>query len=157
MGSTKWWDIAVVSAAAILCVLLVVNGAEGGELLGAIGVTAAFVAAWFSVGRGSTEGETRAVIGAALVIVLSGVGTAINPGMATIQVIAFPLLWYYAGSLRSAIVTNTMLAVAVGVGYTIALGATADVFLEATLIESISLAGSIALGLWITRISVESE
>jgi len=157
MGSTKWWDIAVVSAAAILCVLLVVNGAEGGELLGAIGVTAAFVAAWFFVGRGSTEGETRAVIGAALVIVLSGVGTAINPGMATIQVIAFPLLWYYAGSLRSAIVTNTMLAVAVGVGYTIALGATADVFLEATLIESISLAGSIALGLWITRISVESE
>ena len=157
MGSTKWWDIAVVSAAAILCVLLGVNGAEGGELFGAVAVTAAFVVAWFVLGRGAAEGGSRATVGAALVIVLSGVGTAISPGMATIQVIAFPLLWYYAGTLRSAIVTNTMLAVAVGVGYTIALGATASVLLEATVIESISLAGSIALGLWITGISVESE
>ncbi|WP_411699882.1 sensor histidine kinase [Conyzicola sp.] len=156
MGNTKWWDIAVVSAAAILCLLLVANQARDRELVGAIVVIVVFVTVWFAIGRGQADGGRRATVAAALVIVLSGVGTAINPGMATIQVIAFPLLWYYAATLREAIVTNVLLALSVGIGYWSALGATLDDLLEATLVESISLAGSITLGLWISRISVES-
>ena len=158
MGSTKWWDIAVVTAAAILCVLLFANDAEGFALLAAFGVIAALLATWFFIGRGHDHGGTRRSAAAAtLVIVLSGVGTALNPGMATIQVIAFPLLWYFASGLRNAVITNALLAVSVGVGYFVGLGATRNAFFNASLVEAISLAGSLAIGLWITRISVESE
>jgi signal transduction histidine kinase len=158
MGSTKWWDIAVVTAAAILCVLLYANDAEGFELLGAFGVIGALLATWFFIGRGQDMGGTRRSAAAAtLVIVLSGVGTALNPGMATIQVIAFPLLWYFSSSLRNAVITNALLAVSVGVGYFVGLGATRNAFFNASLVEAISLAGSLAIGLWITRISVESD
>ena len=156
MADKRWWDIAVVSAAAILVALVLMNGAEGWRLTGALGVIAGVVVVWFAVGRGSAEGSRRAIATVAVVIVLSGIGPVINPGMATIQVIAFPLMWTLPRTTRGAIRANVLLALAVGTGYFFGLGADADAFAEALLVESISLAGSFAIGFWITRISVES-
>ena len=156
MGTIRGWDIAVVSAAAILVALVVANGAEGWELAGAVAVTLAIVLVWFTLGRSSEEGSPRAITVSALVIVLSGVGTAISPGMATVQAIAFPLMWVLARNTRDAVIANVLLAVSVGTGYFFRLGATPSALYQAVVVETISLAGSFAIGFWITRISVES-
>jgi len=157
MRDKRWWDVAVVSAAAILVALLFVNDAEGRELVGALVVVAAIVLVWFVVGRSVDDDGPRATAVAVAIIVLSGVGTAINPSLATVQAIAFPLMWHFHSKTRSAVIANVALALAVGIGYFIAAGANLEAFLEAFVIETISLAGSFAIGFWITRISIESE
>jgi signal transduction histidine kinase len=156
MNSMRGWDVAVVSAAAILVVLVLANGAEGGELAGAAAVIVGIVLVWFALGRRSDEGSSRAVAVTALIIVLSGLGTAISPSMATAQAIAFPLVWMLSGSTRGAVVANVALAASVGTGYFLRLGATQNALAQSVVIEAISLAGSFAIGFWITRISVES-
>jgi len=156
MSGFRGWDIAVVSAAAILVALVLANGAEGAELFGAAAVIVAVVISWFALGRGSDEGSARALTASALIIVLSGVGTAISPSMATVQAIAFPLMWILQRTTRAAVVANVLLAVSVGTGYFLSLGATPNALSQALVIETVSLAGSFAIGFWITRISVES-
>jgi len=156
MSGFRGWDIAVVSAAAILVALVLANGAEGAELFGAAAVVVAVVISWFALGRGSDEGSARALTASALIIVLSGVGTAISPSMATVQAIAFPLMWILQRTTRAAVVANVLLAVSVGTGYFLSLGATPNALSQALVIETVSLAGSFAIGFWITRISVES-
>ena len=156
MGNTRGWSIAVVSAAAILVALLFVNGAEGGELLGGCAAILALVLAWFLLARQAEEGTPRAYAAAAVLIVVSAVGTAIHPGLATIQAIVFPLLWRASRTTRDAVALNALLALGVGAGYFVALGATASAFWQALVIEAISFAGSLAIGFWITRISEES-
>jgi signal transduction histidine kinase len=156
MGPTRGWDIAVASAAAILVALTLANGAEGAELAGAIGTIAALLVVWALVGRNGVDGSPRAYVFAALLILISGIGTAISPGMATVQAIAFPLLWRCARATRDAVVLNLLLAVSVGAGYVVRLGGTPSAFAQAAVIEVISLAGSFAIGFWITRISEES-
>jgi len=156
MGNNRWWDIAVVSAAAILVALLFGNGAEGWEFVAAASVVTAIVVIWFAVGRRSESGSVGAIVTVALVIVLSGLGTAISPAMATVQVIAFPLMWVLPRTTRRAVYANVLLAVSVGIGYYLAIGPGFAALYEVLLVESISLAGSFAIGFWITRISVES-
>lgn len=156
MSGFRGWDIAVVSAAAILVALVLANGAEGAELFGAAAVVVAVVISWFALGRGSDEGSPRALTASALIIVLSGVGTAISPSMATVQAIAFPLMWILQRTTRAAVIANVLLAVSVGTGYFLTLGATPNALSQALVIETVSLAGSFAIGFWITRISVES-
>ena len=156
MGSIRGWDVAVASAAAILVALVVANGAEGAELVGAVAVIAAIVLVWVTLGRSATEGSPRAITVSALIIVLSGVGTAISPSMATVQAIAFPLMWVLQRTTRQAVVANVLLAVSVGAGYFFGLGPSWSLLYQALVIETISLAGSFAIGFWITRISEES-
>ena len=156
MADKRWWDIAVVSASAVLVALLLVNGAERWELAGALAVIVGIGIVWFAVGRPCDGDGPRALVATVLVIVLSGIGTAISPGMATVQVIAFPLIWHFNSETRKAVVANVVLALAVGTGYFFALGPGFDAFVEALVIETVSLAGSFAIGFWITRISIEN-
>jgi signal transduction histidine kinase len=156
MRSPGGWDIAVAAATAVLVALLVTNGAEGGELYGALAVLLGLLLVWFAIGRTAEEGGARAYAASALLILLAGVGTAISPSMATMQAIVFPLLWKASRSTRDAVAMNVLLALLVGAGYFVALGGTVGAFWQALVIETISLAGSFAIGFWITRISEES-
>jgi signal transduction histidine kinase len=156
MGNTRWWDIAVVTTAAVLTVLVLANDVGGWRLAGALVVIVLLVVVWFALGRTFEDGEPRATAAAVLVIALSGVGTAITPSMATIQVIAYPLIWYFSGRLREAVLANVLLGLSVGTGYFFSIGATVSALLETLLVESISVGGSLALGLWISSISTES-
>jgi signal transduction histidine kinase len=156
MGNTRWWDTAVVTTAAVLAVLLLANDVTGWRLAGALVVIALIAAVWFGLGRTHSEGGPRATAATVLVIVLSGIGTAITPSMATVQVIAFPLIWYLSAALREAVLANVLLGLSVGTGYFFSIGATVTDLFETLLVEGISVGGSLALGLWISSISVES-
>jgi signal transduction histidine kinase len=150
------WDVAVLVAVAVLCVLVVANGVEGAELVGGLAANAALLVVWFALGRRGADSRSGSVA-IVLLILLGGVATAITPSMATMQAILFPVLWQLARTTRGAVVTNALLAVSVGVGYAVGLGPSTAVLLQATVIEAISLTGSLAIGFWISRISIESE
>ena len=77
MANKRWWDVAVVSASAIIVALVLVNGAQRWELAGALAVIAAIDVVWFAIGRASDDDGRRALLATALVVVLAGVGTAI--------------------------------------------------------------------------------
>jgi signal transduction histidine kinase len=150
------WDVAVLVAVAVLCVLVVANGVEGAELVGGLAANAALLVVWFALGRRGAESRSGSAA-IVLLILLGGVATAITPSMATMQAILFPVLWQLARTTRGAVVSNVLLAVSVGIGYVVGLGPSMAVVLQATVIETISVIGSLAIGFWISRISIESE
>lgn len=159
------WDAAVLAAVVVLCALVLANGDTGGELGGGFASIAVLAVVWFAVARraaGADSGWDPAPTGAAvpvsmgLFIVLGGVATAANPSLATMQAILFPLLWMLARTMRGAVVANLLLAVSVVVGFLAGLGVTFAVLREAVVIEVISVAGSLAIGFWIARISREN-
>lgn len=156
MRRASGWDVAVLVAAVVLSVLVLANGAEGVELAGGLVANVAFVVVWFALGRRGDESRV-ALIASALVILVAGIATAITPSLATMQAIAFPVLWFLSRTTTRAVVSNVLLAVSVAIGFTVGLGLTTAVVLQAVVVEVISLAGSLAIGFWITRISLESE
>lgn len=150
------WDVAVLAAVVVLSALVIANGAEGAELAGGLGANVVLLLVWALLGRRGAESRA-APVAIVLFIALGGVATAATPSMATMQAILFPVLWQLARTSRGAVVTNALLAVSVGLGYAVGLGFTADVVAQAAVIEGISFTGSLAIGFWISRISVESE
>jgi signal transduction histidine kinase len=155
MKNLRGWDLAVLVASVVLLALLAANRVAGSELAGGVAAILALIVVWFTIGRRGSE-SAAAPASMALLIVLGGVATAVTPSLATMQSILFPLLWYLARSMRGAILGNALLAVSVGIGYVGGLGWSGDLVLEIVVIEVISLCGSFAIGLWITRISRES-
>ncbi|QNE44036.1 sensor histidine kinase [Frigoribacterium sp. NBH87] len=95
----------------------------------------------------------RALVAAALVVLVAGALTAASPQLATAQAFLMPVLWALLPSVRSAIAGNVALVAAVTAGFVLALGPTAETVRTAATSEVLSLAFSIALGLWITSIA----
>ena len=95
----------------------------------------------------------RALVAAALVVLVAGALTAASPQLATAQAFLMPVLWALLPTVRSAIVGNVALVAAVTGGFVLALGPTAETVRTAATSELLSLAFSIALGLWITSIA----
>lgn len=152
--NSRWQHIAMVATVVLLSVVIAME--EHWPLLGyaALGV---MVIAWFTFGRLGSEGDTRAV---AFMVVLVFVGAAVTasaPSAAIYQCLAYPLIWMSASGIRQSIIASAALAAAVGVGFGLSVGSEPDGLLQATLIPVLSLAFSIVMGLWITRISLLSE
>jgi signal transduction histidine kinase len=158
MTGNRWWHVLFVAAMLVLVVL-----AEGSDSFGAANRIGAFVClglvtiAYATLGWRSLRDGRFATLFVVILIVLSGAAVSFHPSMATIQAIAFPLIWFVLGDTRRAIIANIALAVAVGIGYVLVLGATLDNIREAVTIEGISLVGSLALGLWFTSVATRSN
>ena len=153
MEGSRWWHVAVIGAAVVLAGLVVVNQPTTVELVGALSADAAFVLGWLLVGRHAVHSTRAGTAFIIITIVLAGVGAAFSPTMATIQTIAYPIVWILAKTLRDAIIANIALAVTVGVGIFIGSGSLS----QALIVQGLSLAFSLALGLWITGIAQRSE
>jgi signal transduction histidine kinase len=151
MRSLRWWHAAVLGIAALLAVLIIVD--PRGTLWVSLAIVAAFVLAWFALARRAFDCSPAAVAALSVVVVLlAGLGAALNPSFATFQCLAFPLLWSIVDRLRTVIVANLALAVSVGIGLSLSLDPLAALAIEVT-----SLVFSFALGLWITSIANTSE
>ena len=153
MESNRWWHVAVAGTAIVLSALVVFDGDTTLGLVGGIASIAVFVAAWFTVGRLGMQSPRAAAIFVVIMIIASGTGTAFSPSLATIQTIAYPLIWILSRRVQDAVLANIALASVVGVGLYLATGS----LLQALLIQGISLAFSLALGLWITSIADRSH
>ncbi|HEY8913870.1 sensor histidine kinase [Lacisediminihabitans sp.] len=154
MTGNRWWH-ALFGATMLVLVALAVTGwaPDAGHRVLALVTIAVMAACYLAFGRLGYDDPRFGLPFTAVMIVGSGVVVACSPNLAVIQAIAFPVVWRMATSVRAAIVANLLLALAVGAGYVSVLGAIADVYVEAFMIEGISIVGSIALGLWISRIT----
>ena len=153
MESSRWWHVAVLGIAAVLSGLIIWGDPSTIELVGGLTAIAVFVAAWFVVGRRATHSQRAGIAFVVITIVVAAVGTAFSPNLATIQCIAYPIIWVLIDRTEAAILANIALATGVAVGLYLSTGSA----LQALLIQGISVTFSIALGLWITSIAVRSH
>jgi signal transduction histidine kinase len=156
MESARWWNVAVVCTAIVLTALLFLEGISTERLIGATSVNAAFIVAWFVLGARALNDRRFGVALAVVLIVLATIGVDFESSMATAQCICFPLIWVVLDRTRAAILANVVLAVCIAAGMIVGLGGTGSSFVVAISIEGVSLAFSLALGLWITGISEQS-
>lgn len=147
----RWLDAAVVSVSAIVLLSIASFGTPPSGLTTVGGALAVFIGTWFTVGRRVLNGGPGWSVVAVVLVAVCAVSAWVTPGFATFQLVAFPLAWLITPGIRSALITNVAVAVAIGVGY--ALGTSV---VEAVAVEGVSLAFSLAMGVWISRIEERS-
>jgi signal transduction histidine kinase len=154
MSDQRWWHIAFGGSMLVLAVLNAFTDTPTPSHRIVAWITIGLLTiAYALIGRAALATGRFAVTFSVVLIAGSGVVVAVSPALAIIQAIAFPVLWSVIQSTRWSIVANFALALSVGIGFIVALGASSDNVTQTFLIEGVSLAGSLALGLWITRIA----
>jgi signal transduction histidine kinase len=168
MTSVRWWDLAVGGCLAAMAVVAGLGpGPADGGLVGALSVLAVLGLTYLGLGRRSIRrlsgaGRARTMppstgVFLAVLILGAGVGAAFVPNLATLQAIAFPLVWVLVGSTTAAVWLSVAVAVSTGIGLAQSLGGTAQAAVEAGAIEAVSFIFAIALGSWISRIAAAGE
>jgi signal transduction histidine kinase len=157
MNRSRWWTIAVLGTAVVLGALVIADQPPTWRLVSALCAIAALVLVWFTLGRRADPGTAAVLPFLAAVIVIAGVGTALSPSMATIQCLAYPLIWTRIERVRGAVGACIALATSVGVGIYLGAGANESALAQTLAIQFISLAFSLALGIWITGIASRSD
>jgi signal transduction histidine kinase len=154
MSDQRWWHIAFGGSMLVLAVLNAFTDTPTPSHRIVAWITIGLLTiAYALIGRAALATGRFAVTFSVVLIAGSGVVVAVSPALAIIQAIAFPVLWSVIQSTRWSIVANFALALSVGIGFIVALGVSSDNVTQTFLIEGVSLVGSLALGLWITRIA----
>ena len=153
MTEQRWWHVAVVGIAVLLGALAFANARGEFFPTGALASVAAILVGWFAIGQFAGRSRAARYAFVVLLIVASGVGTAFDPSFATVQCVAYPLLWTLTEGRRNGVLSSIAVAVAVGIGTYWSTGSLA----QALAIEGVSLALSIGLGLWISSIADQSH
>jgi signal transduction histidine kinase len=150
----KWWDIVVAAAVVIVGVLVVLEPpANGDRLVGALIILVLIAIYYYAFGRRARSNTTAEFVFQLVLIVGVVAGAWFSPNMLTLQALVLPLLWYLSPTIHRAIILNVITVVCITVAYATGLGGSASSFVQGGVIESVSLAFSIALGLWINRIA----
>lgn len=153
MDNPRWWHVATAALGVVLTVLVLFSGIEPWRQAGALIALGVLVVGWFVLGTRAFVHRPTAIVFTVIIVVATGAAVGFLPIMAIMQTIAYPLVWTLSRGLRDAVIANVALAAAVGVGFW---ASTGD--LPQTLVTvSLSLAFSLAFGLWITRIAERSE
>ncbi|MCU1422091.1 MAG: hypothetical protein JWN36_1742 [Microbacteriaceae bacterium] len=154
MTDERWWHVFV---AATIVVLAVINAfsysPSQGQRIAAWVILGVIGLAYILVGRRSLQDGGPWVVFSLVIILGSGALVACSPTLAIVQAISFPLLWSIIEDTRIAVVANVLLALSVSAGFLVSLGLSPENIVNTAVIEGISLVGSLALGIWITRIS----
>lgn len=158
MNGNRWWHLLFALTMVVLAGMFVANGAGGQprEWL-ALTMVGVITVAYVAVGRHGFVSRRAALVFLGVLLVCSGVATAVDPNMAVVQCIAMPLIWYQLDVTRHAIVGNVAFVVAIALGMMGFFDFAPEGVVQAALIEGISLVGSICLGMWITRIAELSD
>lgn len=158
MNSNRWWHTLFAVTMAVLTTIALSNlfQGRGGEIR-ALAAVALLIVAYVTLGwRGFSD--ERLGRGFAIILVLcSGVAVSADASMAIIQCIAMPLMWILLPRIRDAVIGNAVLALVIGAAMTWSLRRESDGAVQSILTEALSFAGSLALGLWISRIAELSE
>lgn len=151
--ASRWWAIAVAAVTGVCGVILAVSwDHRPGAPLGA-GVLVAFVVAYLTLGRRAPDGSRRAAVFVGILVLTTFGLVAAVPPLAVFQSLAMPAGWVLAHSRRGGILASLAIALATAAGFVVSLGPSWDTASMAALTFVFSLAGSIALGLWIWRIA----
>jgi signal transduction histidine kinase len=156
MTESRWWTLAVLATVIGLSVLVVFEHHSQTREIGAIACALALGVVWLIVGKRALTDRRMGLVVAVAFIVLTSLSVGFESSMATLQCIAYPVIWTVLDRTRAAIIANVFLAIGVGIAFYVGLGRTTEALAVGATIEGISLVFSLALGLWITSISEQS-
>ncbi|PWC03622.1 sensor histidine kinase [Agromyces badenianii] len=158
MLNRRWWDVAAIAVASVLVLFTLFDPPPYGPNDWGVWATAgAFLAFYFAYARAQLGNDRLAphlVISIAFAV-LVGVGASFEPSFAIVQVFVYPFIWTTAPSIRSALVSNVLIGVALAAGYAAHFGPSGIV--TGLVSAAVSVGFSIALGLWITNIAVYGQ
>jgi signal transduction histidine kinase len=157
MQNMRWWDAAVIGITLITGGVLAVDPPYGPTEYGAWAALGALVALYFAYARRALQRPSAPhdLIVAALLAVVLGFGISFEPFLSFLQALAYPMVWVASTSMRRAIIGNIVVAVGVATGYYAWSGF--ENVLLALGVATLSVAFSVSLGLWITRIEQAGE
>ncbi|MCS5716895.1 sensor histidine kinase [Herbiconiux sp. CPCC 205763] len=153
MNRTRWWHVAVAGALLVVGALVVTTPvAPAWTTPAALAVLAAFGLFYALVGRRGLSDPRWATPLIVAVVATVAIGTALSPNVATLQCIAFPMIWALCPgeSMRRPILTCVVMAIGVSAGFWISLGGGLDALVQGVVIEVVSIALGIGLGVWFT-------
>ncbi|RII88289.1 sensor histidine kinase, partial [Clavibacter michiganensis] len=148
---------------AVLVLLAAGSGRDAGW--GAWGAIAAMAALYLLVGRraldasaaaapsGPVRPETSAFVFLALVIPVATWGVASLSSFAVVQCVLCPLVWLLLPRVRDAVIGTLVLTGSIAAGFVVGFGDLPGALPTMAVSQGLSLGGSVALGLWITRIA----
>jgi len=154
MTGNRWWHVFFGTTMMMLAVINAFAWTPStGQRIGAWITIAVLVVGYATIGQRALRDSRFGSSFCLVLIIGSGVCVACSPNLAFVQAIAFPLLWRIIRSTRLAILGTVALTLVVSGGFLVSEGNSRDSLVQTTLIESITLVGSLALGLWISRIA----
>ncbi|MDH6181974.1 signal transduction histidine kinase [Microbacteriaceae bacterium SG_E_30_P1] len=153
MENPRWWDLAVSIMSGALTIMVIASDERVDGKIGAIVAIGIFAAAWFVIGRRAFRSATAAYTLTGIIVLSLGLAVAHYPIAAILQCVGYPLIWIVARRTREAIIANVALSVSVLLGF---LASTGDLA-QALITSGLSLAFSLAFGLWISRIATLSD
>ncbi|PPF52980.1 sensor histidine kinase [Clavibacter michiganensis] len=162
MIPTRWVHVAYAVTMALLVVLAVTGLDDPAPTLAAV---AAMSALYLVVGRPALVAsaaaaasvperpERSAVVFLVLVIPVATWGVATMSSFAVVQCVLCPLVWLLTTSVRDAVLGTLVLTASIALGFVAGFGDLPGALPTMAVSQGLSLGGSIALGLWITRIA----
>ncbi|CAN5242771.1 sensor histidine kinase [soil metagenome] len=157
MTPRRWWLLAMTVACLLSAVSLALNVGIGPLFFLGAAVLVAYLVFWALVFKPNCEVLARNLSVLGVTVLVAGLLPAIDPSLAFFQAIAFPAVWTVLRTIRWSIVASAAVAVATGAGFIFRLGLSNQSVALAVGIEGLSFVFAIAMGIWITRISILGE
>ena len=167
-----WWDLGVATTVVVLGTIGVVDVVfddEPGTPLDvalAVGALALLVIWYLGLGRSvlrraacDETGRRVDDVYLGVLVLLIGAATVVVPNYATLQAVAYPMIWTVVPRYRDAVVWSAALALSVGGGFLLAFGRfdLMGGLGGAAVIALLSFTFAVVMGTWITRIFQQGE
>lgn len=166
MTAQRLWDVAFTGTLTLMAGVALIGETTDAVRAGVLLTLANIGVFYAGFGRrgiyelapNARPGHAGAALSLRLVAVMGcGVTTAASPDQATLQSLVFPLLWVLAPSIRAAVTWNVAFTLVMVAALTIGLGGTLTVVPQAAFIEGLALVFALALGFWITQVTVTAQ
>jgi signal transduction histidine kinase len=153
----RWWWVAVLGMATLAGALAVLSLESPWRLALALTGIGMLVLSWALWGDQRVEAEEPSVALVLGVALAAGVATAGFASLAILQAIAYPVAWVFSRRIRDAVLGNLAIGLAVGAGFTLSIGTEPADLVQIAFTLALSLGFSIAMGLWINRMTALGE
>lgn len=153
----RWWWVAVLGMATLAGALAVLSLESPWRLALALTGIGMLVLSWALWGDQRVEAEEPSVALVLGVALAAGVATAGFASLAILQAIAYPVAWVFSRRIRDAVLGNLAIGLAVGAGFTVSIGTEPADLVQIAFTLTLSLGFSIAMGLWINRMTALGE
>lgn len=150
-----WLHVSFAATVLLTGVIAVAAGSPWSSRWPAFAALAVLTLAYVTYGRRGYDERWAAAAFLPLAIGAAFVLPAVVPTTAFVQCILFPLVWRQAERVPVAVALSVLVGLASGLGLMVAGGP--DALPSTLLIEVVSVVGSCALGLWLTRVSTLAE
>lgn len=167
-GPLRWWDVVTATVLLLALVFVLADRTADRVSVGvAVCLLGALAVSYLVLGRPALHrvrlharpgGGGWLFLG--LLVALVGAATATEPSLATLQIVAYPLVWSIADRYVVAVCWNIGLSLAVAAGLVLSyarMGILEGRVLDVAVVAALSLAFSLAMGTWITQIFERGE